>query len=48
MENGIEKYTSKELVTVEAQLANARETHPDDWKKEIHPGNYIDSGYELA
>ena len=29
METNIEKYTSKELVTVEAQLANARETHPD-------------------
>lgn len=41
METNIEKYTSKELVTVEAQLANARETHPDEWRKEVHPGNYI-------
>ena len=41
MENGIEKYMSKELATIEAQIANARETHPDEWKKEIHPGNYI-------
>ena len=41
MENGIEKYMSRDLTTIEGQIANAHETHPDEWKKEIHPGNYI-------
>ena len=41
MDNNIEKYQSKELVTREAQIANALETHPKDWQKEIQPGNYI-------
>ncbi len=41
MDNNIEKYQSKELVTRDAQIANALETHPKDWQKEILPGNYI-------
>ena len=41
MDNNIEKYQSKELVTREAQIANALETHPKDWQKDIQPGNYI-------
>ena len=41
MDSNIEKYQNKELVTREAQIANALETHPKDWQKEIQPGNYI-------
>lgn len=41
MDNNIEKYQSKELVTRDAQIANALETHPKDWQKDIQPGNYI-------
>jgi len=48
METSIEKYKSKELTTINAQIANARETHPNEWAKEIYPGNYIiiTDGYE--
>lgn len=41
MDNNIEKYQSKELVTRAAQIANALETYPKDWQKDIQPGNYI-------
>ena len=34
MDNNIEKYQSKELVTRDAQITNALETHQKDWQKE--------------
>lgn len=32
---------SIDLTTIKGQITNAHETNPDEWKKEIHPGNYI-------